>query len=195
MVGKNKALKGRKPMDDLHRAGLHARRAEARAVAEGVEETLGLERRRGAAFTVEAEESHEDGGARQRPYRRQAGLDWLARKGRITEDQKAAGLRYRDAFVVAQPVVAIGSTLEVQPGMGGGGLALKALIARAGHRQAAEAKLALYRRQLLDHPALVAACDLICGRELTPREAAGGEREGLRLEAQLVVALDLLAGA
>lgn len=192
MVGKNKALSAKKPLGDLHRAALHARRAEARAVAAGVEETLALERRRGAAFTIEEEE---DAGARQRPYRRQAGLDWLARKGRITEDQKAAGLRYRDAYLVAQPVVAIGSTLEVQPGMGGGGLALKTLVARAGHRQAAEVKLALYRRQLLDHPALIAACDLVCGRELTPREAAGGEREGLRLEAQLVVALDLLAGA
>ncbi|MFC3070543.1 hypothetical protein [Phenylobacterium soli] len=178
-------------MDERLRAELHARRAEARAVAEGVEETLGLERRRGAAFTMEGE----DAAHRQRPYRRQPGLDWLARKGRITENQKAAGLRYRDAFIIAQPTVAIGSTLEVQPSMGGGGLALTSLIARAGRRQAAEAKLALYRRQLSDHPALVAACDLVCGRELTPREAAGGEREGLRLEAQLVVALDLLAGA
>jgi hypothetical protein len=39
-----------------------------------------------------------------------------------------------------------------------------------------------------------AACDLVCGRELTPREAGGGDREGVRLEAVLLVALDLLAG-
>jgi hypothetical protein len=165
-------------------------RLEARAVEHGVAETVGLERARGAAFVIEAEEDRE----RQRPYRRQPGLDWLARKGRISETQRAAGLRYRDAYVIAQPIIAIGSTLEVQPGMGAGGPPLKTLLARAGRRQAAEARLALYRRQLLEHPALIAACDLVCGRELTPREAAGGEREALRLEAQLLVALDLLAG-
>jgi hypothetical protein len=162
---------------------------EAQAIARGVAETLGLEAARGAEF------GNEGDGARATPYRRQPGLDWLARKGRISEQQKAAGLRYRDAYQVAQPVISLASTLEVQPGMGGAGASLKALIARADLRQSAERKLALYRRQLADHPALIQACDLICGRELTPREAAGGEREGIRLEAVLVVALDLLAGA
>jgi hypothetical protein len=164
--------------------------AQARAVAEGVAETVALERGRGAAF----ETAGEGGKARERPYRRQPGLDWLARKGRISETQRKAGERYRDAYAIAQPVAAIGSTLEVQPGMGGGGPSLKALVDRAGRRQAAEARLALYRRQLFQHPALVAACDLVCGRELTPREAGGGEREGIRVEAVLLVALDLLAG-
>jgi hypothetical protein len=166
-----------------------AAREEARAVAAGVAETLGLERRRGAVF-VDDEDGRERGA-----YRRQPGLEWLARKGRISDAQKAAGERYRDAYLVAQPVVAIASTLEVQPGMGSGGPALKALIARADFRQAAARKLALYRGQLFGHPALIAACDLVCGRELTPREAAGGERDGLKLEAVLLVALDLLAAA
>ena len=171
----------------LRRTELAAARAEAKAVETGVAETLGLERRRGAVFVTE------DEGCERARHRRQAGLDWLARKGRISEDQKAAGLRYRDAYVVAQPMLSLASTLEVQPGMSSGGASLKALIARAGHRQQAEAKLAMYRRQLANHPALIEACDLICGRELTPREAAGGEREGLKLEAVLLVALDLLA--
>jgi hypothetical protein len=179
----------RRAADETARLALQARRAEAREVGEGVAETLGLERCRGAAF-AEAGEA----GGRERPYQRQPGLDWLARKGRISEDQKAAGLRYRDAYVIAQPVISLGSTLEVQPGMGGAGPSLKALIARADYRQSAERKLAMYRRQLAQHPALIAACDLICGRELTPREAAGGEREGLKLEAVLLVALDLLGG-
>lgn len=164
--------------------------AEARAIAEGVAETVALEKRRGVVFDIAQPEA----GGRDRPYRRQPGLDWLARKGRISESQKKAGERYRDAYLVAQPAVAIASTLEVQPGMGGGGPSLAALVARADRRRAAEAKLALYRRQLLQHPALIAACDLVCGRELTPREAGGGEREGLRMEAVLLVALDLLAG-
>jgi hypothetical protein len=164
--------------------------AEARAVAEGVAETVALEQRRGAVFEL----AETDGRGRDRPYRRQPGLDWLQRKGRISETQRKAGERYRDAYLVAEPVAAIGSTLEVQPGMGGGGPALATLVARADRRRAAEAKLALYRRQLLQHPALIAACDLICGQELTPREAGGGDREGIRVEAVLLVALDLLAG-
>jgi hypothetical protein len=164
--------------------------AEARAVAEGVAETVALEHRRGAVFEL----AETDARGRERPYRRQPGLDWLARKGRITETQKKAGERYRDAYLVAAPVAAIASTLEVQPGMGDAGPSLAALVARADRRRAAEAKLALYRRQLAGHPALIAACDLVCGRELTPREAGGGERQGIRVEAVLLVALDLLAG-
>jgi hypothetical protein len=186
------ARKRRDPHAVLRQAQLSAARAEARAISAGVAETLGLEARRGAAFVAEDEG---EGNGRERPYRRQPGLDWLQRKGRISEAQKAAGLRYRDAFVVAQPTLSLPSTLEVQPGMSAGGGSLKALVARADVRQSAERKLALYRRQLFQHPALVAACDLICGRELTPREAGGGDREALRLEAVLLVALDLLASA
>jgi len=173
--------------DDHARLAIQARRAQTRAVSEGVAETLSLEARRGAVFTAE-----DDGAGRERPYRRQPGLDWLARKGRISEAQKAAGLRYRDAFIVAQPTLSLPSTLEVQPGGGAAGPSLKTLVARADLRHQAERKLALYRRQLAGHPALIEACDLICGRELTPREAAGGERDGLKLEAVLLVALDLL---
>jgi hypothetical protein len=179
--------KSRRTTDETARLELRARREEARAMAAGVAETLGLEAARGAAFAAD------DEGVRER-YRRQPGLEWLARKGRISEDQRAAGERYRDAYLVAQPTVAIGSTLEVQPGSSAGGTSLKALIARADFRAAAERKLSMYRAQLAGHPALVAACDLVCGRELTPREAAGGERDAMKLEAVLLVALDLLAG-
>jgi len=168
-------------------------RAEAQAIAGGVAETLALERRRGAAF-AKTEADRRRRGPSEAPYRRQAGLDWLAGKGRISEPQKAAGLRYGEAFRIAEPLLSIGSTLEVQPGLGGGGLPLKALIDLAGRRQQAQAKLAMYRRRLGDQPDLVAACDLVCGRELTPREAGGGERDGIRVEAVLRVALDLLAG-
>jgi hypothetical protein len=166
-------------------------KAEADAVVRGVAETVALERARGAAIEKPAGPH----GSRETPYRRRAGLDFLAMKGRITEIQQAAGARYRDAYRVAQPTAAIGSTLEILPGGSAGGPPLKALVAKAGARQAAEARLALYRRRLMGHPLLIDACDLICGRELTPREAAGGgEREALRLEAVLGVALDLLAG-
>jgi hypothetical protein len=62
--------------------------AEARAVAEGVAETVSLARSRGAAFEKPAARR----GERETPYRRQTGLDWLLRKGRISEGQKAAGV-------------------------------------------------------------------------------------------------------
>jgi len=51
----------------------------------------------------------------------------------------------------------------------------------------------LRRAQLAGHPALAGACDLGCGRDVAPREAAGEEREGLKLEAVLLVALDIRA--
>jgi hypothetical protein len=166
-------------------------RAESEAVARGVAETVKLERGRGAAF----ERPEATRGGRETPYRRQPGLDWLARKGRISAAQKSAGERYRDAFRIAQPEVPLGSTLEVQPGMGSGGPPLRAILAKAGARLAAEQRLGVYRRRLSEHPGLIAACDLICGRELTPREAAADDREALKLEAVLIVALDLLTGA
>lgn len=168
-------------------------RAEANEVAGGVAETVALQRARGSVFAKTAPDERRRRGPSETPYRRQAGLDWLAAKGRISEAQKAAGLRYGEAFRVAEPLLPIGSTLEVQPGMGGGGPSLTALVVRADRRRAAEAKLALYRRQLFGHGGLIEACDLVCGRELTPREAGGGERDGIRVEAVLRVALDLLA--
>jgi hypothetical protein len=56
----------------------------------------------------------------------------------------------------------------------------------------AQAALAQMRARLGGQPDLVQACDLVCGEEKTPREAGGGEREALRVEAVLKVALDLL---
>jgi len=157
-------------------------RGEAQAVAEGVAETVALAAERGAAF-------HKRDGL----YQRQPGLDFLARKGRVTAAQKAAGERYGACYRRATAASAIGSTLEVQPGMGAAGPPLSVLLAQAEGRRQAELKLAMYRRQLVGQPDLIAACDRVCGRELTPREAAGGEREASRLEAVLLVALDILA--
>jgi hypothetical protein len=65
-------------------------------------------------------------------------------------------------------------------------------LTAAEARLRARHHLAGLRRRLKDHPALVAACDRICGLEQTPREAAGGDREAGRLEAVLAIALDLL---
>lgn len=160
-------------------------RAEAEAVASGVAETVRLSRARGAAITE----------ARGRaPYRRQSGLDWLAGKGRIGPAAKAAGERYGAAYRRAALAGAIGSTLDIQPG----GSAprspdLQAVLTRGEGTALARQRLAEMRARLMRQPDLVAACDLICGEEKTPREAAAGERDAGKLEAVLKVALDILA--
>jgi hypothetical protein len=165
-------------------------RLEARLVAEGVAETVSLSAARGAEF--EAPPSAR--GERQRPYRRLAGLDWLARKGRLTPMQKAAGERYGHCYRKARGEVAIASTLDLKPG-DGSDTPLNAVISRAEANARARDALRVYRESLRLQPALVAACDMVCGEELTPREAvSGGDREIHRLEAVLEVALDILAG-
>ncbi|MFI4965804.1 MAG: hypothetical protein ACHP9T_10590 [Caulobacterales bacterium] len=167
-------------------------RAQARAVAEGVAESVALGRARGAAFEKPAARR----GERETPYRRQAGLAWLAGKGRITARQAAAGEAYGACWRRAGAAPTIGSTLEVQPGGGlAGGPSLGLVLRQAAGRQRAEAELAGYRTRLFGQSDLVSVCDLICGQELTPREAAGGEREAARIEAVLKVALDILAMA
>jgi hypothetical protein len=165
-------------------------RAEAKAVADGVAETVALDRGRGGVFDKPVQAR----GGRETPYRRQSGLEWLARKGRISAAQAEAGARYGASFRRANLSQTIGSTLEVQPGASlSGGPPLAVLLKQAAGRQQAEARLATYRRRLLGQADLIAACDRVCGEELTPREAAGGEREAARLEAVLKVALDVLS--
>jgi hypothetical protein len=165
-------------------------RADARAVADGVAETVALARSRGAAFEKPAARR----GERETPYRRQTGLDWLARKGRITPRQKAAGEAYGACWRRAGAAPTIGSTLEVQPSSGlAAGPSLGQLLRQAAGRQRAEAELAGFRARLFGQSDLVSVCDLVCGQELTPREAGGGERDGARIEAVLKVALDLLS--
>jgi hypothetical protein len=168
-------------------------RREAYEIAAGVAETVALSAARGAEF----ETPEPARGERERPYRRQVGLDWLTKKGRITPAQKAAGERYGLCYRRARAEIAIASTLDVQPGGGGAssGTPLASVLARAEARVQAGAKLVSYRRQLSDQNDLVAACDLICGEEQTPREAARSERDAGRLEAILGVALDILAAA
>ena len=162
-------------------------RAEATAVADGVAETVALSRARGQAVAVPP------AGARE-PYRRQTGLQWLAAKGRIDAQLRAAGERYGWAYRRVKLEKAIPSTLDVRVR---GELippALADVLASGEATEQARRKLVDYRRRLHRQVDLVAACDLICGEEQTPREAASGsERDAGRLEAVLKVALDILA--
>lgn len=170
-------------------------RAEAGAVADGVAETVALSRARGSALTQPDAPAPRGGrGPSAKPYRRQTGLEWLAAKGRIGEAGKAAGERYGWAYRRVKLEKAIPSTLGGDP-VRGGFVApdLEAVLAHGEGTVMARRRLGDFRRRLLRQPDLVAACDLICGEEKTPREAAGGEREAARLEAVLKVALDILA--
>lgn len=160
-----------------------AARAEAGAIAAATAETVALEEGRGADFaTVD--------GPTGRRYRRRPGLEHLALKGRLSPAQRAAGERYGAFFRKAVEAGSPASSLAVG---GGGATPLSSVISVAEARALAAAELAQLRRRLHWHKDLVGACDMICGQELTPREAAGGEREAGRLEAVLAVALDLLA--
>ena len=170
-------------------------RTEARAVAEGVEETVELGRERGAEFDkTPLDKSSPRRGERQTPYRRQAGLEWLERKGRISARQRASGEAYGACYRRAGDAAGLGSSWEVQPGGGGpaAGPSLGMILKQAAGRERAEAELAAMRDQLFGQSDLVSVCDLVCGQEMTPREA-GGDREAPRIEAVLKVALDLLA--
>jgi hypothetical protein len=185
-----------KRAEDATRAGLArferqaAARAEAAAVAQGVGETVALSRARGAAIV-------EGSRARRRvclqPYQKLSGLAWLARKGRLSAEQLRAGERYGAVYRRAKADQPIRSTLEIRPiGADATGPLLSETLAHAEGTAQAQAALAGMRRKLGRQADLVAACDLVCGEEQTPREAAGGDREAMRLEAVLKVALDLL---
>jgi len=165
-------------------------RTEARAVTEGIAETVALGNSPGAEF----DKAPPARGSRETPYRRQAGLEWLEKKGRITAAQKRAGEAYGACWRRAGQTATIGSTLEVQPSGGlAAGPSLGMVLRQAAGRQRAEAELGVMRARLFGQSDLVSVCDMVCGRELTPREAGGGDREALRVEAVLKVALDILS--
>ncbi|HEY3695161.1 hypothetical protein [Phenylobacterium sp.] len=167
-----------------------AERTEHLAIAEGVAETVGLSRARGSA--IEAPQPAP--GRREGHYRRQPGLEWLTRKGRLSAAQRAAGERYGACYRRAKVEGSIPSTLNIKPRTSApGGAPLSAILSHAEGTAQAAARLVILRGRLSRQRDLVAACDQVCGEELTPREAAAGEREAGRLEAVLLVALDILA--
>ena len=174
----------------VRQARMARAQAHAREVADGVAETVALSRARGEAI---AEPEGGRRGPRARPYRRQSGLDWLTAKGRIGPEARAAGERYGAAYRRVKLEAAIPSTLN--PRIRGPFVTpdLASTLAHGEGTEAARRRLSAFRARLWRQADLVAACDLICGEEKTPREAVGGDREAARLEAVLKVALDILA--
>lgn len=165
-------------------------RAEATAVAEGVAETVALSRARGQAIAAPSAKRQGVGG---QAYRRQTGLDWLAAKGRLDAQALAAGERYGAVYRRVKLEAPIRSTLDQRIR---GGFVTPDIADTLAHGEGtaqARRRLGDLRQRLYRQEDLVAACDLICGEEKTPREAAASEREASRLEAVLKVALDILA--
>lgn len=189
-------MSGRRKLDPTARLRRLERQAgarrEAAEVAQGVEETVALRRARGEALIGPSPAAR---GPRATPYRRQPGLDWLAAKGRIDSRAKAAGERYGAAFRRARfEGSALPSSLNphIRTGRFTGPDPFE-VMARGEATAAAARRLAEYRRRLSGQADLIAACDLVCGEEKTPREAVGADRDSVRLEAILKVALDILA--
>lgn len=155
-------------------------RAEARAVAAGVEETIALEEARGERFTPAA------GRGKPAVRRRKDGLDWLYDKGRISHRQKLAGERYGDDWRKARPPSTrsflddtVRGFVEVAPGEARAHASLRLARARA---------LALN-----GNAALAEAADKACGEALSPAQwAEGDDRLAGRLEDRIQRALELL---
>lgn len=175
----------RRERERLTRLELQERhRREANDVACGIAETAALSRARGSAIATPAAAA-----GRSAPVRRLTGLDWLARRGRLTQAQKLTGERYGRAWRRAEGAARIGSSLNLNPGAGRDHDVMSAGEARA----AAARRLAGFRALVRGQGDLVAACDQICGAELTPREACANGVQAARLEGLLRVALDLMS--
>lgn len=165
-----------------------AARAEAKAVTEAVAETVTLGEARGSEYLQPIARR----GEREKPKRRLTGLEWLHGKKRITDEQFKTGEQYGNAYRRAMTIGAIPSILNDAP-KGSDGVPLARILAHAEGTAHAAARLAMFRRRLKQQPNLTGACDLICGEELTPREATQNGADAARLEGILVVALDLLS--
>lgn len=121
-----------------------------------------------------------------RPMRRQSGLDWLWSKRRITETQQSAGLRYGDEYRLLNDV-SIPSMLRDNTGGGDPTYRMEA-------RQILRDRVAKARQALGGHEQMTMLVDRVCGEGMRLRAMTDGDdAKAAKLEAVLLVALDLLA--
>lgn len=125
--------------------------------------------------------------------RRQTGLQSLGSKGKINRRQAARGEAYGRLYRVStiSNGVAIPSALGDLDRVRGTGGALMLNDYSAIIVEAREL-LAAARGALGFHTGLILACDLVCGRGLTPQEITEVRREAEEIETSLRIALDLL---
>lgn len=121
------------------------------------------------------------------------GLDWMLNRKKITQQQARDGRRYGEDYRAAQidGLVPLRSCLGDNIG-GGGGIGLPPAAAASDARQ----RLSGAHAALSYQSDLIAACDLICGKEKTPwdviRMNGGTQREAEQLVTTLRIALDIL---
>lgn len=123
------------------------------------------------------------------------GLDWMLAKRKLSRIAVAAGKRYGKDFRLAEidGLNPLRSCLNDEPRGAGAASLPRAVMEVAAGQQLAEARAALHY-----HPGMVSACDLVCGRGLTPweviRQQKGKQRDAERLMSELAIALHILSG-
>lgn len=128
-------------------------------------------------------------------YAADTGLAWLKAKQRISGVQARAGEIYgglyrTDIMGGAEP---LRSCLDDSLGGGGAGAGLPPNCKpTAEWITESRAKLLAARAALNFHAAMIAACDVVCGRGVRPREITTSHQEGEEIVTTLRIALDLL---
>lgn len=160
-------------------------RRTALEVEQGRSETIALCRARGEEIDTPAQGR----GEAPKPARRVAGLDWLLSRKRIDGRQHMAGEKYGARVQAGSP--GVGSCLDVREGVGMSGSAPYTLAEVVSF---ATMKLREDRRDgLLNIGYLIEICDSVCGDGLRPGQLGGTQREAEKIEARLLVGLDMLA--
>ena len=193
------AMTARKPnpvLEAVERKRTLREEAQAKARAQDAweeqaqRETMDLARQRGDDI-IQADKGRAE---RRKPLRRISALDWLFNEGKLGDlkhdsDTARARLRagdqYGDDYRTSEDV-RVRSCLNDSVG---GGEGPTAVYTKAKKRLVDARVVALQ-----SHPGLIAVCDAICGIGIRPRQLANGaEREGIRNEQTLLIALDFLA--
>lgn len=121
------------------------------------------------------------------------GLEWLARKRRITVAQYREGLRFRAGFLAA-PEVGLRSCLDVQEG-GSGGRGQGTLAPVEAMTAARAEMLVICYEVLRGQDDMLTVMRGVCGLSRTVRALADGDRRRAdQLEVALRLALDLVVG-
>lgn len=126
----------------------------------------------------------------------QTGLEWLRSKGRISDREFQAGLRYGSLVRISllEGDALIKSCLDTDGVRGAGTPTFPGKIdaAAAAWRLEATQELAAARAALGFHAGMIAACDVICGRGDKAREVTTVQREAEEIENGLRIALQIL---
>lgn len=126
-------------------------------------------------------------GEREKPMRKLGGLDWLWAKGRITTIQMGAGLKYGDTYRNA-------TDISIRSGSNYVYLGGDDVSAQQRRMESQDALKEVRTAGLVGHAELIDLCDQVAGEGRRIRDLAkGSEAVAQQKEAQLSVALDLLA--